>query len=313
MSVRPFDWRDLPALYRQRDQSVFLDSARVLTRGPMLIPDTLLSYLAPSLGIFTCIMDENEYDNREIIGQFIHGFGSPSSQLTFLTPDNLMLAPALVSLIEYMIFLSGKRGALRLLADVDEQTLAFEALRKLGFSIYTRQRIWRFPVIHTEEHQPKGWRSAKSEDMIAIRSLNHNLIPGLVHQVEPFSKQRSKGLVYFHQGELISYVELRYGTQGIWAKPLVHPDAENVPGCLLDLLDSIPGRRSRPVYLCVRSYQSWLEVFIEEMDATVSTRQAVLFKHLTTRQKVFRPLTLPALEGGQPEVTAPIVQSGSKG
>ena len=42
-----------------------------------------------------------------------------------------------------MMVLSGERGALRLLADVDEQTLAFEALRKCGFAIYNRQRVWR--------------------------------------------------------------------------------------------------------------------------------------------------------------------------
>jgi hypothetical protein len=37
-----------------------------------------------------------------------------------------------------------------------------------------------------------------------------------------------------------------------------------------------------------------------------------MVKQLTTQQKILRTLALPALDGGQPEVTAPIVQSGSK-
>jgi hypothetical protein len=312
MTVRPFDWRDLPALYRQRNRSVFLDSALVLTRGPMLLPGALLSYLVPTMGVFTCVNDGDEANEEEIIGQFIHVLGSQFAQLTFLTPDVLLDSPALVSLIEYMVLLSGERGAMRLLADVDEKTFAFEALRKIGFAIYARQRIWQLSVTESEVYHPEGWRSATRNDMIAIRSLYNNIVPGLVHQVEPFVKQRPKGLVYYHQGELLAYVELKYGHRGIWATPFVHPDAENLLYNFALLLKSIPGRRSRPVYLCVRSYQAWFEATIEDLGAKVGPRQAVMVKHLTAQQKVLRTLTLPALDGGQPEVTAPIVQSGSK-
>ncbi len=47
------------------------------------------------------------------------------------------------ALVEHMMVQSGERGALRLLADVDESSQAFETLRQCGFAIYSRQRIWQ--------------------------------------------------------------------------------------------------------------------------------------------------------------------------
>ena len=57
MTVRPFDWRDLGYLHHIRSQSVYLDSALLLTRGSHLVPGALFSYLAPGLGIFTAVSD----------------------------------------------------------------------------------------------------------------------------------------------------------------------------------------------------------------------------------------------------------------
>ena len=67
MSVRAFDWRDLPALLRYRNQSVYLDSALVLTRGPMLVSGALLSYLAPAIGIMTIVSNGTKTDPSIII------------------------------------------------------------------------------------------------------------------------------------------------------------------------------------------------------------------------------------------------------
>jgi hypothetical protein len=68
MSIRP-STGDLPALHRYRQQSVFLHSSLVLTRGPMLISGAMLSTLAPSMGIFTSVSLENSDKNHLLIGQ----------------------------------------------------------------------------------------------------------------------------------------------------------------------------------------------------------------------------------------------------
>jgi hypothetical protein len=312
MNVRHFDWRDLSKLHRLRSQSVYLNSALLLTRGPLMMPGALFSFLAPSMGIFTYVLNGEEAGSSPVFGQFIHLIGSPHSHLTFLTPNTALDSTAAYALMEHMMVQSGERGALRLLADVDELSEAFETLRHSGFAIYSRQRIWQLTGFPDGDSQPGAWRPAISPDEPPIRSLYNNLVPGLVQQVEPLSTQRPKGMVYYEHGELIAFVELKYGHRGIWAQPFVHPDAQDMAQHFIDLLKKVPNRRSRPMYICVRSYQSWLETAIEDLGAEAGPRQAVMVKQFVSQQKASRAFAIPALEGGQPEITAPIARMGSK-
>jgi hypothetical protein len=92
----------------------------------------------------------------------------------------------------------------------------------------------------------------------------------------------------------------------------VHPDAQDVAGQFVNLLGTIPNRRSRPVYICVRTYQAWLEAAIEDLGAEAGPRQAVMAKQLVVQHKVRNSFAIPALEGGQPEITAPVARVESK-
>jgi hypothetical protein len=307
MTVRPFDWRDLAALHSYRDQSIFLDSALVLTRGPLLVPGALFSFLAPGMGIFTAVSQSNSQEARLVIGQIMQLFGSPFAHLTFVTPDEALETPLLTELLEYLVAVAGGRGAFRVLADVDDRTNIYEVLRRSSFAIYTRQRIWQLTRQIGGREQKQVWRQAARQDALAIRLLYNNLVPGLVQQIEPFNaNQRPHGMVYQQSDDLMAYVELRYGQRGIWVHPFFHPDAQDVTERFFNLMHSLANRGARPVYICVRSYQSWLEPAIEELGAEAGSRQAVLVKHLSSLQKAVRPLAVPALEGGQTEMTASI-------
>jgi hypothetical protein len=77
---------------------------------------------------------------------------------------------------------------------------------------------------------------------------------------------------------------------------------------MTDLVLNLPHRFSRPLYICVRSYQSWLEPRIDDLGAEPGPRQAMMVKHLAVPKKAVRSFALPALDGGQPEVTATITQ-----
>ena len=305
MTVRYFDWRDLPALHRWRHESVFMDSTLVLTRGPRLLSGALLSYLAPTTGIFTGVSDAADL-GHPVIGQVMHFLGSSSAHLTFVTPDGGLESPALLELLDHLATLCGERGALRMLAEVDERTLSYEALRRSGFAIFTRQRIWQLTGQPVGPAISAGWRAVRSHDLIAIRSLYSNLVPGLVQQVEPYPNNHPRGVVLRQNSDLLAFVELKYGPRGIWAQPFVHPDAPDISEQFVDLFQTIPYRRSRPLYICVRSYQSWLESAIEELGAEAGPRQSVMVKHLAVPQKASWAYTMPALEGGHPEITAPI-------
>ena len=308
MKVRPFEWRDLPILHRHRHQSIFLDSALVLTRGSLLVPGALLSYLVPTMGVFTYVSNGGSQEDSLLIGQVIHTQGSQFAHLTFLTPEAALRSPMVSGLLEHLVILSGERGAQRVIADVDEQTAAFDALRGEHFAVYSRQRIWRFHDGPEMEFKLSAWRTAISRDSISIRSLYNNLVPGLVQQVEPYAAYNPRGLVLYQGADLLAYVELKYGLRGIWAKPFVHPGADGVPAHFLNLLHKIPNRFSRPVYICVRSYQSWLEPALEELGAETGPRQALMCRHMAIVQKVEIRDATPALERGHAEVTFPITR-----
>ena len=297
------------ALQRYRQQSVFLNSALLLTRGPSLLSGTLLSSLAPGGGTLTSVSVGGEEDSPVIIGQLTHASGAPCAQLTFLTPEKALASNGLGPLLEYMSVQSVEKGAFHLVADVDETLAAFEALRQAGFAIFARQRIWRLDGQPSGGDRPQSWQAASDEDLIAVRSLYNNLVPGLVQQVEPFPVGRLRGLVHRKGEDLQAFVELKYGPRGIWAQPFIHPDAEQVGEHLADLFQNLPRRHARPVYVCVRTYQSWLEPAMEEMGGEPGPRQAMMVKHLAVAQKAARAFTLPALEGGHPEASAPIAHS----
>jgi hypothetical protein len=331
MIVRPFDWRDFPALHRYRHHCLFLDSTRVLTQGPSLVPvGTLFSYFALTSGIFTYQSHENNGSRPALIGQVIHPSGSPSAHLSFLAPKTALDSPALPALLDRLTKEIGERGAYHILADVEEDDPAFELLRRAGFAIFARQRTWKFadkpPVSKPFSGEipldpPNGariqqavltpWKTGTSRDLISVRALYCNLVPGLVQQIEPSPLGRPQGLVYREGSDVMAYIEIKSGAHGIWMQPFIHPDMDNLPGRLVNLLQNLVFRRSRPVYLCIRSYQAWLESAVEDLGAEPGPCQVVMVKRLALPLKAALRYALPTLERGQPDISAPVTQSKS--
>lgn len=313
MAIRLFDWRDLPALIRYRHRGLFLDKALVLTRGTRLVPaGALLSYFAPATGIYTYLCTDDCSPKHPLIGQVMHNSGNSIARLSFLAPQGELGSNGLSKLLEYMFFQVGERGAMHLLAEVDEQLPVFEILRQNSFAIYARQRIWQLKDGPTGEGKPTPWREGTDRDLIPVRSLYNNLVPGLVQQVEHPPANHINGLVYKEGHDLLAYIEIKSGARGIWLHPFVHPDAKDIAGRFVDLFQNIPNRRSRPLYICIRSYQSWLESHVENLGAEASPLQSVMVKHLAITKKVAQPMALRNLEPGHPEATAPFIRSESK-
>jgi hypothetical protein len=92
------------------------------------------------------------------------------------------------------------------------------------------------------------------------------------------------------------YVSATQGVYGIVLSPLIHPEATNVSEKLALLISNLPERRNRPVYLCVRSYQAWLEPVLADLGAKAADRQAVMVKHLVHMVKEGQ--TAPAVPSG---------------
>ena len=273
MSPRPLDFLDLPTLYHYRAEAISLDSARFLTRGNPLGAAGFISYFNPVRHLYTAVSQEN---GTTLLGGVTQTNGDSFARLVYLAPGSQIMHAGLPALIEHLCVQAGQWGAFHVLAETEENSDVFPALRKAGFSVYAWQRIWDVSHVSPSESSP-GWVQTQSVNLTAVQQLYHQIVPPLLQPVEP-APRRASGMVSAEG--LRCYVNIASGVQGIVLTPLIHPETTDVALRLASLLNDLPDRHGRPVYMCVRSYQAWLEPAIEDLGGKAAPRQAVMVKHL---------------------------------
>lgn len=305
ISVREFSWQHLITLFRYRAQVLPLDYELFLTHGNQASLPAMLSSMNLGRGVY---MGVYRSDNGvpDLIGQMRYTPGERSARMSFLAPEPECDTPSLSALMENFVQRAGRYGAFHLLAELDERHPSLAYMRRAGFSVFAWQHIWHFAADAGVPGELRAWQPARNGDQVAVRSLYHSLVPPLVQAAEPLSMHTSRGLVFRHSGEVLAYAEAVYGPRGIYLYPLLHPAVENVPEVLADLVQHVPGRRGRPVYFTIRSYQAWMEPALQQLDGSVLPRQALLVKHLVQAQRVEAPARLGVLEARQAEPTASI-------
>ena len=296
MTIRPLDLLDLPIITRYRNDVITLDSARALTRGHPLGTMELLAYINPARHLYAAIANG---DDSALLGGVTHARGESFAKLLYLAPSSRLDDPQLPALIEHLAIQAGEWKAFHVTAEVDESSDVFPAMRMAGFSVYAWQRLWDVSGIRkAETGQGLGWRRAQSVDLHTVQSLHYQIVPPLLHPVEP-APRRASGLI--HAENLKCYASVTAGMYGIMLTPLIHPDEINVTEKITRLVSSLTDRGNRRVYLNVRSYQAWLEPVLEDLGSKASPRQAVMVKHLARLIQEGQPaITVPATVNVQP-------------
>lgn len=280
MTIRSLDLLDLPTIARYRNDVLTLDSVRALTRGHPLGAMGLLAYINPARHLYAAIANGGD---AALLGGVIHTRGESFAKLLYLAPSSRLNDPELPALIEHLVVQAGEWQAFHVMAEIEESSDVFPALRIAGFSVYAWQRLWDVSLIEKTESSPElSWRRMQSADLPAVQNLHYQIVPQLLHPVEP-SPQRVVGFVY--DREIKCYASVTSGPYGIVLTPLIHPEENDVSSKIAALIKSLPDRRGRKVYLCVRSYQAWLEPALEDLGASASPRQAVMVKHLARMLK----------------------------
>lgn len=277
------------------------------TRGPQPLQNALLDSLTPGRSECTIVVRDRDDGAPDLIGQVHHPYQGRVARLTFVGPADALPTAAGTHLLEALARSVGRRGAHNLVAEVDEHSPAFESLRLAGFAIYARQRIWQClpDVLPGPPPDRAVWEPESDDDAINISSLYQNLVPALVQQVEPEPAAARQGLVFYQDGELLGYADIDRGPLGIWLHPFIHPAIEESEAMILGLLHAVSDDHHQQLFLCVRSYQGWMNAKLSRMEITQWTDQAVMVKRLAAR--VSRPVHSPiaAFEGTHPEPTAP--------
>jgi len=290
MSIRPLDLLDIPSLYRYRGEAVSLDSARLLTRGNPLGAVGMLAYMNPRRHVYTAVSDN---DGATLLGGITHTNGDTFAKLLYLAPASSLDLPSAPALIDHLSAQAGPWGAFHVLAEVDDGSDAFPALRISGFSVYAWQRMWNVSNI-TASASTSNWARVKSINLPSIQNLYHQIVPPLLQPVEPAPKYATGFMC--NEGPKC-YINPSVGMMGIVLYPLIHPEATDVGGKLAALVSILPNRSGRPVYICVRSYQAWLESVLEDLGAKVAARQAVMVKHLVRMVKDEQAVRVPQPAG----------------
>jgi hypothetical protein len=237
--------------------------------------------------------------------------GEPHARFTFIGPEDVISESNGTKLLDSLSKVAGERGALHLIADVDERSPAFECLRKAGFAIYARQRIWHFdtPSPSSSPDADASWRRLSETDEEAVNHLYHNTVPVLVQQVEQPPTFDKGDLVHWKESDLLGYLDIESGPLGVWVHPYFHPAVEDLDNLLAFYLSEYRDAQRRPLYFEVRSYQGWVGHALERLGGSVCSDQAVMVRRLAA--KVRRPTLapLPSVEGTRAEPTTPFAHS----
>jgi hypothetical protein len=108
------------------------------------------------------------------------------------------------------------------------------------------------------------------------------------------------------EGNLQAYVAVNSGPKGVWIQPIVPPDSDCVSEQLAGLTNAVSDWRDKPIYVCVRSYQAWLESVLEDLGAEAGQRQAVMVRRLAKLQKVEEKVS--AMDKVLVKPTAPVAR-----
>lgn len=280
----------------------------MLTRGTPLGLASIFAQIHPMRGSYTNVSPAED-GTPPLFGQVNFEQGERSARVAFITPETTSILPSLPMLLEDLARQSGEWGAYHLLAEMDESSPAFEAFRRAGFSVFAWQRIWKLPPAVDESPSEPDWSPARLDQENGIRSLFLSLVPPLVLSAEPMSVHTFQGLACQQKDEVTAYCDVDFGSQGIFLKPIFHPDAVDVDCLIRALTTVLPNQSGRPIYMAVRSYQSWLENGLEQLGAEAAPRQALLVKHLIARQR--SPIlerSLQALERRRAEPSSPMAR-----
>jgi hypothetical protein len=274
MTIRSLDLLDLPTLYRYRGEALSLDTVRALTRGNPVGAMGMLAYMNPQRHVYSAVSVQ---DGATLLGGIVHANGDTYARLQYLAPVSSLQDGSLSGLIENLCAEAGSWGAFHVLAELDEDSIAFTPLRRAGFSVYAGQRMWDVSKLACMSNNTR-WSRARSIDLPAIQNLYHQIVPPLLQPIEPAPK-RASGFLCSDGGPC--HVNSTTGWKGIVLSPLIHPDTKDVAGKLAALIGGLANRGGRPVFVCVRTYQAWLEHVLEDLGASPGPQQAIMVKHMT--------------------------------
>lgn len=335
--IRSFNLRDLPLVHRLSELGVSLHTESALTKNLHPTRGALFSLVGGDFPTYVWKSDKNGLagfiqlyleeasvhahilylsstsDGHIAVtnGTAVSGAESVNGERPYQVNENAWLP-----LLDQAVVEAGQRGIHSLVAEVDEVSEELPVLRRAGFIVYTRQDVW--VLAPGEVVEPKNetivLRPRHAEHDWDIQLLYANTVPRLVQLVEPMPPlQDGAGWVLYEENELVAFVHVHVGPVATWMRLFIHPSAEaQADQIITAVVRQNPAAAIKPIYCCVRRYQSWVQYALERSGFALWGSQAVMVKHIV--QKASRPLAdlSAALEAQGITPTAPLIRSYQK-
>lgn len=271
---------DLPLIRRLTATGTVLDSELGLTRDARGPNSLLLSSLLFPRGVYTMVARS---ETQPVVGQFRYRSDDPIAHIVYIAPslDDNTEDTVWLHILDAMAREAGKHGAHSLVAEVEVTSNLFETLRTARFATYARQVIWRHDAI--ENHVTEGvieLEEASNHDHIGVMALIVNTVPTILQQVAAPPSDMD-GFVYRKDGRVEAFIGISEGTEGVYLLPFIHPDVLDRAAEIIALaIAQIESTSKVPIYVCVRSYQSWLNSVMEALEFDQWVEQAMMVKQI---------------------------------
>jgi hypothetical protein len=309
--------RDLLLVSKLQNQGMLLSLEEALTQTYRPLLAALVGCIPlEGMGVFTYVCDEVEKSRRMVgFGQVCMRKESSEADVVYLTPSLSAVEDAKTiwgRLLEGLCLEAGEQGIQRIFARLPEDGPEVEAFQQVGFSIYTREDVFRLNQVPPDLAHPeeRTVRSQQSADSWGLQGLYADVTPRLVQQTENITvkeweitlgswlrQARREGYVLEDKGEIIGYLRIRQGQIGHWLEMLLHPQAygraDELVVQALSLLAEYP---PCPIYCCLRRYQGGLRAPLEDRSFQHFASQCVMVKYTTVRIKEPALKLVPALE-----------------
>lgn len=263
-----------------------LDCEIGLTRDARGASAALISGMLFPRGVYTLV---TRTDDQQVVGQFRYKADDLTAHIVYVASNLALQSPypdaAWLHILDAMTREAGKHGAHSLVAEVDTDSHLFEAMRHARFASYARQTIWRHdPVSLSDGDVHMTLHPQTESDQLDVTALMYKTVPTMLQQVtQPTSEMQ--GLVYRdfvrQQGRVVAYIAYAEGSHGVYLVPYIHPDVmEDAADILISAIAHM-GRASKvPIYVCVRSYQCWLDGVMMALNFEDWAQQAIMVKHI---------------------------------
>jgi hypothetical protein len=287
------------------------------------------------VGVATFVLDEQTAEAR------LAGFVQVSERASRPEADLLHLAPALSQapdpqsdaelcnpaavaiwsrLLSYCSQAAASHGLQRIFASIPDGSPEQRCLRDAGFSLYTRETIYRLAVAADGGAQA-GFRPQGPGDSWSLQRLYFRSTPRLVQQAEGavsgeagsprlswWEPNAWRGIVWEPAGEVRGAAQVHLGRTGHWIRllggnSLTGRELRALIGQGLRLIATEQtARRGLPVYVTVRDYEGGLGGVLTGCGFAPYLDRARFVRHTTARMREVVPAMLPALEVRQEAV-----------